>query len=168
MTEIFKMMNRSLYRILISVCLVTFGIAFFFQIKQLIERSHIIEEVEAEASSNEQTFTDQKVFEDKSPELKDIPDSVVEQSSQAKAQVVTFAPDNPKPVKTGFLEGTRDYYDLIIVGAGLSGSVFAEQASKRGFLTSLVIDKRDHIGGNCYDFINEKGIRVSFVLNDTK
>ena len=28
-------------------------------------------------------------------------------------------------------------------------------------LKSLVIDKRDHIGGNCYDYIDEHGIRVS-------
>jgi len=101
---------------------------------------------------------------EKFPELKDIPDVVAKVSGQEKAEVLTFAPDNPKPEKTGFLEGTRDYYDLIIVGAGLSGAVFAEQASKRGFLTSLVIDKRNHIGGNCYDFINEKGIRVSFIV----
>ncbi len=160
------MMNRSLYRILISLCIVSFGIAFYFQIRQLIERSHIIEEAEAdaEAASMEQTFTNEKVLEEISPELNDIPDAAVEKSSPEKSEVVTFAPDNPKPAKTGFLEGTRDYYDLIIVGAGLSGAVFAEQASKRGFLTSLVIDKRDHIGGNCYDFINEKGIRVSFAI----
>ena len=55
----------------------------------------------------------------------------------------------------------RPYYDIIIVGAGLSGSVFAEQASTRKGLTSLIIEKRDHIGGNCYDYVDEKGIRVS-------
>ena len=43
--------------------------------------------------------------------------------------------------------GLKEEYDLIIVGAGLSGSVIAEQASSRSGLTSLVIDKRDHIGG---------------------
>ena len=55
-----------------------------------------------------------------------------------------------------------DSYDLVIIGAGLSGSVIAEQASKRSGLRSLVIDKRDHIGGNCYDYIDEHGIRVSY------
>ena len=54
----------------------------------------------------------------------------------------------------------RPHYDLLIVGAGLSGAVIAEQASERKGLTSLVIDKRNHIGGNCYDFVDEKGIRV--------
>ena len=27
--------------------------------------------------------------------------------------------------------------------------------------TVLVLDKRTHIGGNCYDYVNEFGIRVS-------
>lgn len=40
-------------------------------------------------------------------------------------------------------------YNYLIVGAGLFGSVFAYEASKRG-KTCLVIDKRNHIGGNIY------------------
>ena len=40
-------------------------------------------------------------------------------------------------------------YDYIIVGAGLYGSVFAHEARKRG-KRCLVLEKRDHIGGNCY------------------
>ena len=40
-------------------------------------------------------------------------------------------------------------YDYLIVGTGLFGSVFAYEASKRG-KKCLVIDKRSHIGGNCY------------------
>ena len=40
-------------------------------------------------------------------------------------------------------------YDYLIVGAGLYGSVFAYEATKRG-KKCLVIDKRDHIGGNVY------------------
>lgn len=40
-------------------------------------------------------------------------------------------------------------YDYLIVGAGLFGSVFAYEAHKRG-KSCLVIDKRDHIGGNIY------------------
>jgi len=52
-------------------------------------------------------------------------------------------------------------FDLVIVGAGISGCVFAERASRELGLKSLIVDKRDHIGGNCYDFINGKGFRVS-------
>ncbi len=40
-------------------------------------------------------------------------------------------------------------YDYLIVGAGLYGAVFAYEARKRG-KSSLVIDKRNHVGGNCY------------------
>ena len=66
------------------------------------------------------------------------------------------------------LKGISDSYDLVIVGAGLSGAVIAEQASKRSGLRSLVIDKRDHIGGNCYDYIDEHGIRVSNLRTKTR
>ena len=59
------------------------------------------------------------------------------------------------------MNGLEKKYNLVIVGAGLSGSVVAERASKMLGLKSLVIDKRDHIGGNCYDYIDEHGIRTS-------
>ena len=40
-------------------------------------------------------------------------------------------------------------YDYLIVGAGLFGAVFAYEATRRG-KSCLVIDKRDHVGGNIY------------------
>ena len=40
-------------------------------------------------------------------------------------------------------------YDYLIVGTGLYGAIFAHEATKRG-KKCLVIDKRDHIGGNIY------------------
>lgn len=40
-------------------------------------------------------------------------------------------------------------YDYLVVGAGLFGSIFAHEANKRG-KSVLVIDKRNHIGGNIY------------------
>ncbi len=40
-------------------------------------------------------------------------------------------------------------YDYLIVGAGLFGAVFAHEMSAKG-KKCLVIDKRSHIGGNCY------------------
>ncbi|MXV16705.1 UDP-galactopyranose mutase [Hufsiella ginkgonis] len=40
-------------------------------------------------------------------------------------------------------------YDYLIVGSGLFGSVFAHEANKRG-KKCLVIDKREHAGGNVY------------------
>ena len=49
-------------------------------------------------------------------------------------------------------------YDYLIVGAGLFGSVFAYEATKKG-KTCLVVDKRKHIGGNVYTE-NIKNINV--------
>ena len=40
-------------------------------------------------------------------------------------------------------------YDYMIVGAGLFGSVFAHEATKKG-KKCIIIDKRHHIAGNCY------------------
>ena len=41
------------------------------------------------------------------------------------------------------------HYDYLIVGAGLTGAVFAHEARRAG-KTCLVIDRRDHIAGNVY------------------
>ena len=49
-------------------------------------------------------------------------------------------------------------YDYLIVGAGLFGAVFAHEATKAG-RSCLVIDRRDHIGGNVYTE-NKEGINV--------
>lgn len=49
-------------------------------------------------------------------------------------------------------------YDYLIVGAGLFGAVFAHEATRKG-KKCLVIDKRDHIGGNIYTY-EEAGIQV--------
>lgn len=48
---------------------------------------------------------------------------------------------------------------ILIIGAGFSGSVIARELAENGFKITL-IDKRDHIGGNAYDFINEHNIRI--------
>lgn len=40
-------------------------------------------------------------------------------------------------------------YDYLIVGSGLFGSIFAYEVNKRG-KKCLVIDKRNHLGGNIY------------------
>ena len=49
-------------------------------------------------------------------------------------------------------------YDYLIVGSGLFGSIFAYEANKRG-KKCLVIDKRNHVGGNVY-CENIEGIHV--------
>jgi UDP-galactopyranose mutase len=52
-------------------------------------------------------------------------------------------------------------YDIIIVGAGIYGLTFAERAANVYGKKVLVLDKRDHIGGNAYsEFDAETGIEV--------
>ncbi len=45
-------------------------------------------------------------------------------------------------------------YDYLIVGAGLYGAVFANEAMKKGKKV-LVVDKRSHVGGNIYTELTE-------------
>lgn len=47
----------------------------------------------------------------------------------------------------------------LVVGAGFAGATVARELAEAGHQV-LVIDKREHIGGNAYDYINEHGIRV--------
>lgn len=51
-------------------------------------------------------------------------------------------------------------YDFLIVGAGLSGSVLAERIATQLNKTVLLVEKRNHIAGNCYDEYDENGILV--------
>lgn len=54
-----------------------------------------------------------------------------------------------KEEKRRKLREAKKPYDYLIVGAGLYGAVFASEMTKKG-KRCLVIDKRDHIGGNVY------------------
>ena len=40
-------------------------------------------------------------------------------------------------------------YDILVVGSGLFGSIVAHEAMRRG-RSVLVLERRGHIGGNCY------------------
>jgi UDP-galactopyranose mutase len=48
---------------------------------------------------------------------------------------------------------------ILVVGAGFAGAVYARELAEAG-LDVDVIDKRDHIGGNCYDYLHSCGVRV--------
>ena len=51
--------------------------------------------------------------------------------------------------------------DLVVVGSGLFGLTVAERAATQLGLKVVVIDKRDHIGGNAYSEIEPTtGIEV--------
>lgn len=51
-------------------------------------------------------------------------------------------------------------FDYLIVGAGFAGSVLAERLASQANKKVLIIDKRNHIGGNAYDCYNDDGILI--------
>ena len=51
-------------------------------------------------------------------------------------------------------------YDYLIVGAGFAGSVLAERLTTVMGKRVLLVDKRDHVGGNAYDYRDANGILV--------
>ena len=48
---------------------------------------------------------------------------------------------------------------ILVVGAGFAGGVIARELAEAGHSVK-VIDSRDHVAGNAYDYVNEYGIRV--------
>lgn len=72
--------------------------------------------------------------------------------------------DRPASIGTGIQSpsnGSKDFvFDYLVVGAGFSGSVIAERLATQSGKKVLVIDKRNHIGGNAYDHYNDDGILV--------
>jgi UDP-galactopyranose mutase len=51
-------------------------------------------------------------------------------------------------------------FDFLIVGAGFAGSVLAERLASQANKKVLILDKRDHIAGNAYDYYNNDGILI--------
>jgi UDP-galactopyranose mutase len=51
-------------------------------------------------------------------------------------------------------------FDYMIVGAGFAGSVLAERLASVANKKVLLVEQRDHIGGNAYDYYNHEGILV--------
>lgn len=49
--------------------------------------------------------------------------------------------------------------NILIVGAGFSGSVIGRTLAEAGY-NITIIDRRDHIAGNAYDYTNKHGIRI--------
>jgi len=49
-------------------------------------------------------------------------------------------------------------FDYLIIGAGFAGSVLAERLASQLDKKVLIIDKRNHIGGNAFDYYDDNGI----------
>ena len=50
--------------------------------------------------------------------------------------------------------------DVIIVGSGIAGSVLARRMAEEKNKQVLVVDKRNYIGGYCYDYRDKNGILI--------
>jgi UDP-galactopyranose mutase len=77
-------------------------------------------------------------------------------SAQHKPETVSayrMASRDVRPIRT-------ERYDYLVVGAGLAGGVLAERLAHGMGKRVLIIDKRDHIAGNTFDYHNEAGILV--------
>ncbi len=57
-------------------------------------------------------------------------------------------------------KGPQERFDYLVVGAGFSGSVIAERIATQLGKRVLLIDKRDHVAGNAYDYVNADGLLV--------
>lgn len=53
--------------------------------------------------------------------------------------------------------------DIVIIGAGIAGAALAQRYASEGSIV-ILLEKRDHIAGNCFDFIvgNVKGYEKLF------
>ena len=51
-------------------------------------------------------------------------------------------------------------YDALVIGAGFAGAVTARKLAEEGNRRVLVLERRDHIGGNAYDCKDDAGILI--------
>ena len=52
------------------------------------------------------------------------------------------------------------HFDFLIVGAGFAGAVLAERLASQLGKTCLIVERRNHIGGNAYDHYDKAGVLV--------
>ena len=51
-------------------------------------------------------------------------------------------------------------FDALVIGAGYAGAVTARELAERGGKRVLVLERRDHIGGNAYDCLDGAGVLI--------
>lgn len=54
----------------------------------------------------------------------------------------------------------KQIYNALIIGAGFAGAVCARELAERGNMRVLVLERRNHIGGNAYDCLDNAGILI--------
>ncbi len=77
-----------------------------------------------------------------------------QERSAASGQRPSSPVQKPKPVRG------PDRFDYLIVGAGFAGSVLAERLASEAGKRVLLVDRRDHIAGNAYDYYDAAGVLV--------
>lgn len=85
----------------------------------------------------------------------------VEHFSRWRTSWLDTVDANKLEVPKASLDFTKKY-DACMIGAGLSGTIFAERFANILESQVLVIDSRPHFGGNCYDYVdNDTGILMN-------
>ena len=51
-------------------------------------------------------------------------------------------------------------YDCLVIGAGMAGAVSARELAERGGKRVLVLERRNHVGGNAYDCFDAAGVLI--------
>ena len=51
-------------------------------------------------------------------------------------------------------------FDCLIIGAGMAGAVCARELAERGGKKVLVLERRNHVGGNAYDCFDQAGVLI--------
>lgn len=62
--------------------------------------------------------------------------------------------------KQGKMSKIMNRYDYIVIGAGLAGGVIARKLAEERGKKVLIIERRKHIAGNMYDYIDSHGVKV--------
>ena len=57
------------------------------------------------------------------------------------------------------LNELKSQYDVVVVGAGFAGATTANLLARKNKKV-LIVEKRDHIGGNMYDYYDKNGVLV--------
>ena len=86
------------------------------------------------------------------------PSAAVRKTTPAAFRMSTLSSATPGLSKRRDVR--QEKFDYLIVGAGLAGSVLGERLANGMGKRVLLVDKRDHVAGNTYDFSDASGILV--------
>src|SRR5688572_21845247 len=86
-------------------------------------------------------------------------------TSRAQLSWRQRTPSHQPPLSLGRVAAPSSWraemgHDVVVVGAGFAGSVVAERLASQLGRRVLVLDRRDHVGGNAYDEPDDAGILI--------